>query len=119
MILADIIALARAGYTPAQVKELMQLNAEQESAKPEGAPKIPPKEEEQHEAQNGGTEEGTKKADNKEATAELQKQLDDLRKNLEKAKNDLAAAQKKNTTQDMTGQKEKEETLEDIVRSFM
>jgi len=119
MILADIIALARAGYTPAQVKELMQLNAEQESAKPEAAPEIPPKEERQPDEQNGGAEEHPNEADNKEATAELQKQLDDLRKNLEKAKNDLAAAQKKNTSQDMTGQKEPDTTLEDIVRSFM
>lgn len=119
MILSDIIALARAGYTPAQVKELMQLNAEQESAKPEGAPEIPPKEEAQPEAQNGRTEERPKEADNKEATAELQKQLEDLRKNLEKAKSDLAAAQKSNASKDMTGQKEPDTTLEDIVRSFM
>lgn len=119
MILSDIIALARAGYTPAQVKELMQLDTEQKSAKSEGASEIPPKEEEQHETQNDGAEDGTKKADNKEATAELQKQIDDLRKNLEKAKSDLAAAQKSNASKDMTGQKEPDTSLEDIVRSFM
>lgn len=119
MKIGDLIALARAGYTPAQVKELMQLGQDAEPAKPEGAPEIPPKEEAQPEVQNGGPAEAPDSADNKEAVAELQRQLEDLRKNLDKAKSDLAAAQKANTTKDMTGQKPAEDSLEDIVRSFM
>lgn len=106
-IFADIVALAKAGYTPAQVKELMEIDRAPIS---EEAAEIPAKEPEQPE-QPKEPETDEKETEATSQIAEMQKQINTL-------KEQLKTAQKNNTKKDLAGNKP-EKTLDDIVRNFM
>ena len=114
-LFGDIVALARAGFTPATVKELMAMDKQQTSA--EEPAEILPKEEEQPEEVKAPEESEKKEAapelkDN--TTEELQKQIDDLKKQLKEA-------QKNNTKKNLSNEvsASKTNTIDEIVRSFM
>lgn len=111
MKFSDIIALAKAGYKPSEVKELMAMTdnqpdgAEEPAEIPEKAPVQP----EQEKASEKPAEDPVK-PDN---IAEMQKQIDNLKKQ-------LLEAQKKNTKSDISGGvPDPGKTLEDIARRFM
>ncbi len=118
---ADLVALAKAGYTPAQVKEILQMDGSKEEGKPEEAAAILPKAEEQPDQpkQEPAPEQPQPSEDNSNAAMdELKQSVQKLTTELEKAKKDLAAAQKLNTSKP-AGQKAPDTTIEDIARSFM
>ena len=116
MIISDLVALARAGYTPAQVKEILAMQTSETEGKTEEAPEIPPKEEAQPEEQKKEPEVKADESKNKEQNEEIAR----LQKELEKVKADLLKAQNMNTRQNNAGdEKSKDEVLNDIVRSFM
>lgn len=114
-LFGDIVALAKAGFTPAAVKELMAMDKQQTPA--EEPAEILPKEGVQPEEEKAPEEPEKEEAkpelkDNK--TEELQKQIDDLKKQLKEA-------QKNNTKKNLSNEvpASKTNTIDEIVRSFM
>lgn len=106
-IFADIVALAKAGYTPAQVKELMEIdNAPRSEEAAETSAKEPEQPEQQKEPETDEQEQ-----DATSQIAAMQKEIDTL-------KEQLKTAQKNNTKKDLADTKPKN-TLDDIVRNFM
>ena len=112
-LFGDIVALAKAGFTPAAVKELMAMDKQTPAEDP---PEISPKEEEQPEEVKAPEEPEMKEAtpELKDTTEELQKQIDDLKKQLKEA-------QKNNTKKNLSNEvsASKTNTIDEIVRSFM
>lgn len=99
MKLEDIIALAKAGYKPSEVKELMEL--QQELPKEEPPKEEPPKEE--------PPKEEPPKEDEKDKTiSDLQAQLADIQSKLD-------IAQKANQRMDQSGNGSQELSDEDIL----
>lgn len=119
MIFGDIIALAKQGYKPADIKELLALSTE--DAAPAQKPAETPAEEsgqpEPEKAPDAAAPE-TVKEDNNE---DLQKQISDLKKQLEKTQADLEIAQKANRSgsEKASDSKTAEDALADLVRSYM
>lgn len=118
MIIGDLVALAKAGYTPAQVKEILSLQVPEANGKPEEPAAIFPKEETQPEPENNVPE--AEVTANENSGGELQETIDSLKAELEKVKRDLAEAQENNIRRDNSGNKpNKQEQLNNIVRAFM
>lgn len=120
MLLKDLVALAKAGYSPAQVKEILSMETESK-AEAEEAPAAVPKEETQPEAQNAETDASTQPL-TEDIVAALEKQVQELKKELESNKEALTKAQQSNTTADISGSANKEtdeQALANIVRGFM
>ena len=112
MNLKDLLTLVRAGYKPADVKELLGM-VQEDDTKPEGQPENQQKDAAQPDAakdNNVSNPEG--KPD--DHIAEMQRQIDDLKKQLQEAQN-------KNQNQDLSGgsQPDNQQTINDMVRSFM
>ena len=123
MTVMDIVALAKAGYTPAQVKELISLA--EAPASPEepqtntGTQKTPGDPEQvtaPEKAEKAETEKETK-----EPTPEQNASAVDYKSLYEKAAEDLKAAQAKNVSTDISPQnnEDPEKDLRDIFASYM
>ena len=115
MNLADIIALAKAGYKPNDIKELIELGKEAQTSGVEKPAEAEPKEAAQPEPEK--TEEKPAPAESGETDKikELEAQLAQVRKDLEKA-------QKQNTNRDNSsaaGSSDPQAVLNDIARKFM
>ena len=106
----DIIALAKQGYKPTDIKELVAL-AEQEEPKEE--PKKEPKEQPKEEPKESNKE--IEKLKN--MIAEQTRKLEESQKELEESQKELEELQKGYTREDVTDNG-KTPTLEDIVRNF-
>ena len=117
----DLVALAKAGYSPAEVKEILGMTGAADADKTEGAAAIPPKEEAQPEQPKQPSAEEPKPSENNssEEIAELKKSVELLTTELTKTKKDLEAAQKLNTKRESSTEKDTGPSVEDIVRSFM
>ncbi len=119
MIFGDIIALAKQGYKPADIKELLALSTE--DAAPAQKPAETPAEEsgqpEPEKAPAAAAPETVKEDTNED----LQKQISDLKKQLEKTQADLEIAQKANRSgpDKASDNKTSEDALADLVRSYM
>lgn len=115
--LSDVAALARAGYTPSQIKELMEFEKGSKDQKPEEAKakeeaaEIVPKEEVQPEQQN----------DEQKPGPEEDPKIKELQDKIAKLEADLAAAQKANVNKPLnpTEEKSAQEYLNELARSFM
>lgn len=114
--LPDIIELAKAGYKPSDVKELMKAASELESkpVEAEEPAEILPKEEAQPEQVNEKKQEEIKAEDDKDIRIkQLEAQISDLKK-------DLKTVQKENTNKNLQHEKPNEqELLNNIARAFM
>lgn len=119
MKLSDIIALAKAGYSVSDVKELISLTSSED---PEPAPQDDTtpdeKTDEPEDAKDTGDEAPQK------STAEPAKvtAIDDYKKQIEDLKKQVTDLQQKNVHKDNSGNppsKTDEELLDDITRSFM
>ena len=117
----DLVALAKAGYSPAEVKEILGMTGAADADKTEGAAAIPPKEEAQPEQPKQQSAEEPKPSENNssEEIEKLKLDVQRLTTELTKTKKDLDAAQKLNTSRQSSGQKAPERTIDDIVRGFM
>lgn len=119
----DIIDLAKAGYKPADVKELLQLANEQKPVSEE-VPVTVPKEETQPEAKKepeAVSETQTEKQED-DTLKNLQHQVEDLKKQSDEKDKLIKQIQKENAsrnTKTETQPKSEEDTLADIVRNFM
>lgn len=98
----DILALAKQGYKPADIKELLAIEPKEEEPKEE--PKDEPKEEPKEEPKKEPKEEP------------------DYKKLYEESQEALKRAQQKNTHQDASGKEDEKtdsEILMDFAKSFM
>lgn len=120
MIITDLVTLAKAGYTPAQVKEILSMQSSGSDNTLEEAAQTDPKEEAQQEQQNGEKTE-TAAAANEDKIADLMKQIEDLKKQLEFNKEQLEKAQADNASRDNSATQKQsiDEQVCDIVRGFM
>ena len=114
MKFSDLISLAKQGYTPADIKELLALA--EDNPKGEKPAETSQKDEQQPEPEKPA-EETAQQEDPKPAvednSAELQKQIDEL-------KVQLAAAQKANAQRDLSGEiPDPNQYINDLVREFM
>ena len=115
--LSDIAALARAGYSPSEIRELMELEKGSKDQKPEeakakeGAAEIIPKEETQPEQQN----------EEPKPASEEEPKLKELQDKITKLEADLAAAQQANVNKPLNPAEEKtaQDYLNELARSFM
>lgn len=121
MIITDLVTLAKAGYTPAQVKEILSLqNSGSDNASEETAQTVP-KEEAQQEQKNEEQTETAAAANEDNKIADLMKQIEDLKKQLEFNKEQLEKAQADNASRDNSAAQKQsiDEQVCDIVRGFM
>ena len=106
MTIADIIALAKQGYKPGDIRELIELS----KTVPEPAPEPEPEPEPEPAPD-----------DKKEPEPDLTAEIEKLRQENEKIKNDLAVAQAENRRASNPEHETKsdDDVLKDIVLSFM
>lgn len=111
MNLKDLLTFVKAGYKPSDVKELLGMVQEDTTA--EEQPEIQQKDAAQPDAEKDNVvpQPEVKPDDH---IAEMQRQIDDLKKQLQEAQN-------KNQNQDLSGgnKPDNQQTINDMVRSFM
>ena len=108
----DIIKLRLKGVSADEIKQLMELETMAEDSEEFQEP-------EQTEDQ---TEDQTEEQAEDPAIAEMRKQLEEVTAELKENEEKLKAAQKANINKDISGQTEQksdQDTLDDLVRSFM
>ena len=108
----DIVEFAKAGWKPADVKEIIEAASRQE-VKPEEEPaEIIPKEEVQPDQE--------KPEEPKAYDVSKDKEIEQLKKQLEEASKKLSTVQEENTKKNLQGTvPSSEERLNDIARTFM
>lgn len=107
MLLGDLVTLAKAGFTPATVKELLTLSKEDPVKTDEQAAAVP----------KVAAEET---ADNSKDIADLKTQLEQTQKLLEEKTKALESLQKENTQKNNEkNAPTAKEQLNDIIRAFM
>ena len=126
MNLKDIIALAKAGYSVSDVKELISMTS---SDDPEpAAQEEKPKDEKTEEPETGkdtaseAPEKSTEDPAKVIAIDEYKKQIDEYKKQIDDLKKQVKDLQEKNTHKDVSGNKDDksdEDVINDITRSFM
>jgi len=116
----DIIDLAKAGYKPGDVKELLQIANEQKEAAQE-VPVIVPKEETQPEEQKAAEPASEAQPEQADALKELQNQVETLRKQSDEKDKLIKQIQKDNASRNIKTEntKSEDDVLADIARSFM
>ena len=116
--LADLIELAKQGYTPEKVKELIELSNSEETDAPEEQPKEQPKEEA---PETTAPEVEQKAAETSPDAVDYKKKLEELEKKLKESEAKLSEIQKKNTRQNAdTGEKPNDaEVFANAMKSFM
>ena len=113
MTIDQMFELAKMGKTPAEIKEFMELEkSTEQSEKPAETPQKVEKHPEPEKAEDKIPEAAADPAP-EDKTAELQKQIDDLQKQ-------LAEAQKNNTNKNLSNDRSaSKNNIDEIVRSFM
>ena len=126
MIFSDIIALAKAGYSPADVKELMELNTDtsiDNSASsghivttPDQSGSGEAEDKKEYPAQEPKKEEPEKKDPEPEIKTE---EAAMYKMEIDRLKRSLAEAQKNNVTKDLSDKLSDEDKLNNLFRGFM
>lgn len=112
----DLADLARAGYTPATVKELLTL--EKADTAPAEEPPADSGADDTPKPPAGDPKQETEKGQGQGNAGESEK-IEALKKQLEEAQNALKAAQEANTRKDVSGDPEDpEKSLKDIFASY-
>lgn len=117
MKITDIIALAKAGYKASEIKELLSMDREPDGS--EGPAETAAREPAQPEPENDPT---PAQADEPVQADESASKIKELEDQLAQVRADLAAAQKRNTSADISSKAQvqnSQEVLNDIARSFM
>lgn len=116
MKITDIIALAKAGYKAAEIKELLSMDKEPDGS--EGPAEIAAREPAQPEPEN----ESIPRQADEPAQDESASKIKELEDQLAQLRADLAAAQKRNTSADLSPNaplQDSQEVLNEIARGFM
>ena len=108
----DLVAFAKAGYTPAQVKELLEYEVEEEQQEPESKEPEP--------NQEIQPDEGEPESES-ESQTDVSLEINKLKKELEETKAALKDAQADNVAKDASNVKTEtdEDIVNDLFRSFM
>ena len=130
MTIGELIELAKAGYKPSDVKEILKEAKELEAATEKPAENLP-KGEAQPEQEKAEPEQKPKAEPDPEAKPfehneefeKLNSELEDLKKQLAEKESMIKKIQKDNSSKEVSNpqakQKTEQETLNDIVRDFM
>lgn len=119
MKLSDIIALAKAGYSVSDVKELISLTSSED---PEPAPQENNTPDEKTEEPEGAKDTGDEAPQKSTAEPAKVTAIDDYKKQIEDLKKQVSDLQQKNVHKDNSGkepEKSPTEIIDDITRSFM
>lgn len=114
MTIADIIALAKQGYKPGDIRDLIELSKTVPEPEPFNAPAKKPAPEPEPEPEPAPE-------DKKEPEPDYAAEIEKLKQENEKIKNDLAAAQAENrrASNPEPATESDDDVLKDIVLSFM
>lgn len=120
MNIMDIVALAKQGFTPGDIKEIINLANETPAEKPEEKPEEKPDEEgEQKTHDNDMTKDEPESGTNDNAI-DYKKMYDDAMKQNAVLQGKLENSQKSNVSQSINVQETKDtDLINDLVRSFM
>ena len=117
MKISDIVALARQGFTPADIRDLISVGESSGDLIEEGEQKTP----EEDQVKDEPETDPESAVDYKSKYEELEKRFQELEKKTSETQNQLQKAQKHNVTKEvMTGNQETDaEIISDFVKSFM
>ena len=119
MNIMDIVALAKEGYKPSDIKELIALTSSQEGSPKEEKDGIQDKKTEQHEDGKERPEEAPKKST--EDSSRNDSVIDEYKKKVAELEQKVNDLQSKNVHKDYTDKDKKSDNdlINDITRSFM
>ena len=117
--LADIVALARSGYSVSDVKELINLSSSDDTPQEQEEPKGEKETQTQESGKEPPQEMESKKPTEDPADASA---IDEYKKKIEELENKISNLQKENVNKDNSDKsqgKSDEDILDDITKSFM
>lgn len=113
MTIGDIVALAKAGYKPADVKELIEMTKEEEKKDIADT---------SNSAIDDSSEPAAEVSPSASAAPEEPEDDTDYKALYEQAKKDLATAQKENVTKDISSDEDNQsdaDIIKDLIKEFM
>ena len=119
--LTDIVALAKQGYKPNDIKELIELTKEAPEGKPEDQEKQPKPEDAEKPSEDKPEEEEKKDGGASPDQLDYKEEVEKLKAQLQEKEDKLAKLQKENVRRNAdTGDKKPDaEAFADVMRSFM
>ena len=120
--LTDIVALAKQGYKPNDIKELIELTKEAPEGKPEEQEKQPKPEEPEKPSEDKPKEEKKKDGGASPDQLDYKEEVEKLKAQLQEKENQLSKLQKENTRRRADiddNQKSDAEAFADVMKSFM
>ena len=119
--LTDIVALAKQGYKPNDIKELIELTKEAPEGKPEDQEKQPIPEDAEKPSEDKPKEEEKKDGGASPDQLDYKEEVEKLKAQLQEKEDKLAKLQKENVRRNAdTGDKKPDaEAFADVMRSFM
>ena len=120
--LPDIVALAKQGYKPNDIKELIELTKEAPEGKSEEQEKQPKPEETEKPAENKPTEDNQKGGEASTDQLDYKEEVEKLKAQLQETENKLSKLQKENVRRNADTDENKKsdaEAFADVMKSFM
>lgn len=117
--ITDIVALAKAGYSVSDVKELLSMTSSEET---EPTVQDNKKQDEKTEQPKGGKDTATTEPQKSTADPEEQTAINEYKEQIEKLNQKIEELQQQNVRRDNSGkepEKSPTEIIDDITRSFM
>lgn len=120
--LTDIVALAKQGYKPNDIKELIELTKEAPEGKPEEQERQPKPEEPEKPSEDKPEEEEKKDGAASDDQLDYKKEVEKLKAQLQETENKLSKLQKENTRRNADTDDNKQsdaEAFADVMKEFM
>ena len=120
--LTDIVALAKQGYKPNDIKELIELTKEAPEGKPEDQEKQPKPEEPEKPSEDKPKEEEKKDGEASPDQLDYKNEVEKLKAQLQETENKLSKLQKENVRRRADPdepEKSDAEAFADVMKSFM
>ena len=120
--LTDIVALAKQGYKPSDIKELIELTKEAPEGKPEDQEEQPKPEEPEKPSEDKPKEEEKKDGKASNDQLDYKEEVEKLKAQLQETENKLSKLQKENTKRNADTDENKKsdaEAFADVMKQFM
>ena len=120
--LSDIVALAKQGYKPNDIKELIELTKEAPEGKPEDQEEQPKPEEPEKPSEDKPKEEEKKDGKASSDQIDYKNEVEKLKAQLQETENKLSKLQKENTRRNADTDENKKsdaEAFADVMKQFM
>lgn len=120
--LADIVALAKQGYKPNDIKELIELTKEAPEGKPDDQEKQPKPEETEKPSEDKPKEEEKKDDEASSGQLDYKEEVEKLKAQLQETENKLSKLQKENVRRNADTDDDKQsdaEAFADVMKQFM